>query len=96
MMSDKDDVLRIYNKDGSVTEVAHPFDALKITIMARAARFMTVRSLVDSGVFTKEDAKEILSGPLTPGDDSTIYDDSELIDLDAEEAVKAIQLGRDD
>ncbi|MDR3575344.1 MAG: hypothetical protein P4L50_15900 [Anaerolineaceae bacterium] len=45
---------------------------------ARFLRISVLRNLVDVGVLTETDAKELLAGPLTPGDDSTIVDDSVL------------------
>lgn len=44
--------------------------------MARMIRFITVRGYLKNGDITEEDAKEILSGCLSPDDESTRIDDS--------------------
>lgn len=82
-----DDTLNIFRNDGSVVEVEHPFEPLKQVILARKLRFFTIREYVKCGMFTKEEAKELLQGPLAPGDDSTIFDDSGLLDLASDEEV---------
>ncbi|HKZ42603.1 MAG TPA: hypothetical protein VJ044_16690 [Candidatus Hodarchaeales archaeon] len=46
---------------------------------ARALRLGTVRNLLADEFLDEEQAKELLQGPLTPGDDSTIRDDSNLL-----------------
>lgn len=45
--------------------------------VARSLRLAVVQQQYNLGGLTKEEAREILSGPLTPGDDMTIVDDSE-------------------
>ena len=45
-------------------------------LMARALRMAMVQNQYDNGRLSKEDAWELLAGPLGPGDDSTIVDDS--------------------
>ncbi len=48
---------------------------------ARMLRLVIVRGCLVSGDISRKDAIDLLKGPLTPGDDSTIVDDSELLDL---------------
>ena len=45
--------------------------------MGRSLRFATVQNVYDGGHITEAQAREILSGPLKPGDDLTVVDDSE-------------------
>lgn len=47
------------------------------TARARALRLAVVQQQYNAGNLTLDEAKEILSGPLTPDDESTIYDDSD-------------------
>lgn len=47
------------------------------TDRARALRLAVVQQQYNAGNLTLDEAKEILSGPLTPDDESTIYDDSD-------------------
>jgi hypothetical protein len=51
-------------------------DAIE-TDRARALRLAVVQQQYNVGNLTLDEAREILSGPLTPGDESTIYDDSD-------------------
>jgi hypothetical protein len=48
-------------------------------ILARQLRLAVVTNLFDQGGLSREDAEEALRGPLTPGDESTIHDDSALL-----------------
>lgn len=48
-------------------------------IWARQLRLALVSQMVVSKMLSVEGASEILQGPLTPGDDSTKYDDSALL-----------------
>ena len=45
--------------------------------VARRLRIAVVQQQYDHGNLTEQEAKEVLSGPLTPGDDTTIVDDSD-------------------
>jgi hypothetical protein len=45
--------------------------------MARALRIAVIQQQYDIGNITEEQARELLSGPLSPGDESTIVDDSD-------------------
>lgn len=45
--------------------------------VARSLRLAVVQQQYNLGNLTKEEAHELLSGPLTPGDDTTIVDDSD-------------------
>ena len=47
--------------------------------LARDLRLAVTQNVFDQGLITEDEAREILSGPLTPGDDTTIYDDSTLL-----------------
>lgn len=47
--------------------------------LARDLRLAVVQNVFDQGLITAEEAREILSGPLTPGDETTVYDDSALL-----------------
>ncbi len=49
---------------------------------ARLIRLATIRSALASGDITFSQAVELLQGPLAPGDESTAYDDSELLNAD--------------
>jgi hypothetical protein len=49
-------------------------------LIARQLRLATIHQLWKSGQLAESDARELLAGPLTPGDDSTIYDDSRFLD----------------
>jgi hypothetical protein len=89
-----DDKLTIIHIDGTTTEVEHPFEPLQLVILARLMRFGTIFELMKNGTFSKEDAKEILNGPLDPDDQTTVYDDSGLVDCESiEEAQRSIELG---
>ena len=60
---------------------------------ARVVRYLAVMKLSREHLLTDEAAKEILSGCLTPGDESTRQDDSELFYLTPDEARMAIAQG---
>lgn len=47
--------------------------------IARVLRFAFIRDFYIVGDLSREAAAGLLAGPLTPGDDSTIVDDSELL-----------------
>lgn len=48
-------------------------------LMARGLRLVVIQQQLDAGNLTVEEAREILSGPLTLGDPTTIVDDSEFL-----------------
>ena len=50
-------------------------------LMARSLRIAVIQSQYDAGNLTEDEAKELLSGPLTPGDESTVIDDSSQLKL---------------
>lgn len=50
--------------------------------LARFLRLQAIRGIYKDGTISREDAIEVLSGPLTPGDESTIVDDSKMLDAD--------------
>jgi hypothetical protein len=57
---------------------------------ARIIRINTVGELLNKKLITRNDAIEILSGCLEPGNISTLYDDSGLLDLPHDLAIIAI------
>lgn len=58
--------------------------------MARWLRLSVIRNVLASDSITREDAIDLLSGPLTPGDPTTIVDDSGLVDASIEEVSKVL------
>lgn len=48
---------------------------------ARQLRLAVVQNTKDGGLITEAQAREILSGPLEPGNPSTVYDDSEWLNV---------------
>ena len=46
---------------------------------ARLTRCLVIKGLCEQGHLLREDALELLSGPLTPGDESTRVDDRALL-----------------
>lgn len=46
------------------------------TLTARALRMAVIQAQYDEGNISEADARELLRGCLTPGDESTRYDDS--------------------
>lgn len=65
-----------------------------MTKLARALRLAVIRNALKSGQLTRDDAIKLLKGPLTPNDETTIVDDSQLIDISIEE-FKAIFFSKD-
>lgn len=55
------------------------------TMNARALRAAIIQQQFDIGNLTEGEARALLAAPLTPGDDSTFYDDSD--QLRAEERI---------
>lgn len=51
------------------------------TAMARKLRLAVIQNVYRQGFLSEEHAKELLSGPLMPGDDATVYDDSGWLQL---------------
>jgi len=60
-----------------------------VTKTARALRFGMVYAFYRDGMLDKTDAMELLSGPLTPDDDTTFVDDSWLMNIDDPEDAPA-------
>jgi hypothetical protein len=48
-------------------------------ILARQLRLAVVTNVFDQGLLDEGAVRGLLAGPLSPGDDSTIYDDSALL-----------------
>ncbi len=61
------------------------------TLLARLLRLATVQNVLLSGLITEADALELLNGPLTPDDPTTVVDDRAWINLSAEEVYKLSQ-----
>jgi len=55
-----------------------------VTGVARLLRLRTIKKYRQQGQITREQALDLLDGPLTPGDETTYYNDANL--LDANEA----------
>jgi len=58
--------------------------------MARALRLAVTRNVWMQGILTDEQAKDVLRGRLSPDDPSSEYDDSDLLDLPANDALEVI------
>jgi hypothetical protein len=58
--------------------------------LARILRLAVVKNLLTQGKLDREQALELLSGPLAPGDETTIFDDSAMLDLSDTESMNAI------
>lgn len=48
---------------------------------ARKLRLAVIQNVFDQGLIREEGAREILAGPLTPDDPSTVYDDSQWLNV---------------
>jgi hypothetical protein len=59
--------------------------------MARWLRLSVIRNVLASDYITRDDAIDLLKGPLTPGDPTSIVDDSNLIDASIEEVSKVLR-----
>lgn len=59
---------------------------------ARFLRVAVIRNIYKQDLLTREEALELLRGPLTPGDDSTIVDDTSLLDMSVEEVLMALDI----
>lgn len=51
-----------------------------ITKLARMLRLGTIRTFWKQDMLSEEDARELLAGPLSPDDPTTVVDDSALLD----------------
>jgi len=54
------------------------FDSVSV---ARSIRLAAVQNVFDQGGITEEQARDILTRATTPGDNSTIYDDSDCLEV---------------
>lgn len=54
-------------------------------LLARSLRLSTIQQLYDNELLTEGDARELLAGPLEPGDDSTIVNDSDQLTVKTED-----------
>ena len=59
--------------------------------LARMLRFAVISRLYADGRLELPDTMELLAGPLTPGDASTIVDDSQLMNMPYEAALDFIR-----
>lgn len=50
-------------------------------LIARGIRLAVVREQYNAGNLTEDEASELLRGPLMPGDEATIFDDSAVLKL---------------
>ena len=57
------------------------------TSMARSLRLAVVRNVWLQGLLSEADAREVLAGPLEPGNEATRYDDSRWLEWEPAEAV---------
>lgn len=48
-------------------------------VLARQLRLAIITNVFKQGLLNEEAARRLLARPLSPGDDSTIYDDSALL-----------------
>jgi hypothetical protein len=64
--------------------------------MARLLRLAMVKQQFQQDNITREQAVKVLSGPLSPGKDETVIDDSQLLDLDYEMVALAMALKEDE
>lgn len=52
-----------------------------LTSMARSIRLATIQNVFDQGLLTEKEARDLLSGPLNPEDESSVYDDSDCLEV---------------
>lgn len=57
----------------------------QIEMFARSLRVVTIQQQYDLGSLTWEEAVELVSGPLSPGDERSIRDDSNLLVMNPED-----------
>lgn len=60
--------------------------------LARALRLATVQGQFMAGNLTEDEAKTILKGPLVPGDDTTISDDSHMVHFSHDQIKAALDV----
>jgi len=48
-----------------------------LTSTARSMRLAIIQNQLDAGNLTEDEARELLAGPLEPGNEETVFDDSE-------------------
>lgn len=64
-----------------MTELEYLIDPVlersELTLAARSLRIAVIQNLYNRDMLSEDDARELLSGPLEPDDDSTIFDDSD-------------------
>lgn len=63
-----------------------------VRMLARMIRYRTIATLYMAGTLTKEEASEILTGCLTPGDETTRVDDAPLLDKTYQEVFSSISM----
>lgn len=56
------------------------------TLLARGLRLVVVQNQYDLGNLTLSQARELLSGELTPGHPETIYNDADQLKIKADDA----------
>lgn len=68
----------------------------KLRTVARCLRLGIVRQQYEAGNLTEAEALELLRGALTPGDETTVEDDSALLHATLDEIFAALGGVRDD
>jgi len=71
-----------WNNDLDSDENLKPAYAEKV---ARSLRLVVIRQQFETGNLTEDEAIELLRGPLSPGDETTIRDDSRLLKVSLSE-----------
>ena len=71
--------------------VVNPLSEEEQKNLARGLRLIAVRGYVESGAISEDMAKELLDGPLSPGDSSSVVEDSSLLHATTEELTEALQ-----
>lgn len=75
---------------GVLRKLSESEDAQKRRKGARLLRAAVIRQLYEAGSLSEEQAVEILSGPLTPGDETTIEDDRHLLKIGKDELLRLL------
>ncbi len=57
------------------------FNIKNCSDLSRVLRLVTIKNFLLQGGIDEKSARELLSGPLDPGDKSTFFDDSEWFDF---------------
>ena len=65
----------------NITELPDFWNEKTDVAIARQLRLAVIQNCLDNGFISEQGAKEILSGPLTPGDSTTVYDDSRWLNI---------------